>query len=217
MKSLTDRELMEALKKAEAKEEIDELYNEFYKRFSGYVFKVASQRTRNFMDSEQFAKDLTQETFVSTLKGRKSFKFAPGVTDSECTNLIKGWLGRIANNHFNREIAKRGDVESLDEVLSRLPEPSVDLFETMHGEKDHEEISNQFMVMLQSALNLLKERDKHILLEYAREGCIETGRHLSTVTMDFLCILYSTTPENIRQIKKRALEKIKSICFPPNQ
>lgn len=213
MGTYTDKELMEALTKASKDQEINDLYNKFFKRYRGYVFKVASQRTRNFKDAEQMAKDITQETFISVIKGRKSFKFPANVNETDCANLVKAWLGRIANNHFNREIAQRSDNDAIVLTLSKLPEPSTDLFEEIYGGNVEYEIPNPFMQKMQTAMNSLKERDKHILLEYAREDCIETGKHLSESTIVYLCDLYNTTPENIRQIKKRTLLKLKTLCF----
>jgi len=68
---------------------------------------------------------------------------------------------------------------------------------------------------LQEALNLLSEKEKHILLTYADEGCIETNRRqkISDSTLQYLCEYYNTTTDAIKQCKKRALDKIKKQCF----
>ncbi len=216
MKALTDRELIEAIHDEKTTEELNSLLTTFYNRFNNYVYKGALQRTRNFANAEDLAKDITHDTFKSVLQSKKKFKLAEGIPDQECNVIIKSWLGRIANNHFNKEYARQTNIDSIDEILLHLPEPVFDFIES----GDHEpevETPNNFMVKLQQALNSIKkERDKHILLEYAREGCVASGMHLSSNAMEYLCKLYDTTPENIRQIKKRTLDKIKLHCFTQN-
>ena len=62
--------------------------------------------------------------------------------------------------------------------------------------------------ILNDALSLLSERDREILLT-----CFlyqEENKHLPDEVLSELSNRYSTTPANIRQIKKRALDKIKA-------
>lgn len=216
MTALSDKELIEALQKEKAKEGFDSLYTHFFNRFKGYVFKVTLHFTRNFSDAEELAKDITQETFRSIFESNAKFKVPVNTSDELCTARIKGWLGTSAKNHFRREYARRINIDSLDEILVHLPEPAFDPFEKLYHDPEIE-VPNEFKNKLNEALSSIKkERDKHILLEYALDGCIETGKHLTTNTMEYLCKLYDTTPENIRQIKKRTYDKIKTICLTLN-
>lgn len=215
LKQLSDRELLETIQENGSAENLNYLQNQFFERFRGHVFKGANQRTRNFADSNDFAIDITQQTFISIFAYRKKIVFPPTASDKECTQIIKALLGRIANNHFNKEYAKRNEykIDSLDDVIDLLPDMSFDLFESLYSDEIIE-VPNGFKMKLQEALNSIKkERDKHIILEYAREGCLDTDEHLSQNKIDFLCKLYKTTSHNIRQVKKRTLDKIKLICF----
>ncbi|MBI5370404.1 MAG: sigma-70 family RNA polymerase sigma factor [Sphingobacteriales bacterium] len=216
MMALSDKELVEALQKEKTKEGFDSLFKQFFNRFKGYVFKVTLHFTRNFSDAEDLAKDITQETFRSISESKAKFKVPINTSDEEYTARVKGWLGKSAKNHFRREYARRINIDSLDEILVHLPEPAFDLFEELYPDPEIA-VPNEFRNKLNEALSTIKkERDKHILLEYALDGCIETGKHLTTNTMEYLCKLYDTTPENIRQIKKRTYDKIKTICLTPN-
>ena len=218
MTALSDKELMEALQSEKTKERFDSLFTQFFNRFKGYVFKVTLHFTRNFSDPEALAKDITQETFRSIFESKAKFKFPVNTSDNEGTARIKGWLGTTAKNHFRKEYARRINIDSIDEILVHLPEPSFNLFDKLYHDDPEVEVSNEFMIKLLKALgSIKKERDKHILLEYALEGCIETGKHLTPDTMEYLCKLYDTTPENIRQVKKRTYYKIKPLCFPTNK
>jgi hypothetical protein len=69
------------------------------------------------------------------------------------------------------------------------------------------------MQKLKLALNELHEKDRHILLTYADEYCIDNTQHLSDNAMDFLCSAHETNSANIRQRKKRALDKLKKNLF----
>jgi RNA polymerase sigma factor (sigma-70 family) len=213
MTALTDKELIEALQVAKDKQGFDALYTQFFNRFKGYVFKVTLNFTRNFSDPEELAKDITQETFRSIYENKAKFKFPDKASDNECTARIKSWLSISAKNNFRKEYARRINVDSIDEIIPLLTEPGFDHFEGSPDDANIE-ITNEFMLTLVQALGTIKnERDKHILFEYALEGCIESKLHLSPNTMEYLCKLYDTTPENIRQIKKRTYDKIKAICF----
>jgi DNA-directed RNA polymerase specialized sigma24 family protein len=215
MTALSDKGLMEALQSEKTKEGFDSLFTQFFNRFKGYVFKITLHFTRNFSDPEELAKDITQETFRSIFESKAKFKFPANTPDNESTARIKGWLGTTAKNHFRKEYARRINIDCIDEILVHLPEPNFDLFDKLYPDDPEIEVTNDFMIKLLGALgSIKKERDKHILLEYALEGCIETGKHLTANTMEYLCKLYDTTPENIRQIKKRTYDKIKPLCFP---
>lgn len=213
MRALTDRELIEALQNKKDEKEFEAVFTQFYNRFVGYVFKIASQSSRNFSNAEDLSKDITQETFKSIWQSKKPFTLPSDASDAECSNKIKGWLGRIANNRFNKEFARLKTIDSLDDALSHLPEPTCDPF-MLEEDNITPDPPNETMVKLLEALgSIKKERDKHILREYARESCIDSNQHLSTSSMNYLCEFYKTTPDNIRQIKKRTLDKIKHLLF----
>jgi RNA polymerase sigma factor (sigma-70 family) len=108
-------------------------------------------------------------------------------------------------------------VKKARKIAAPLPEDynSFDLFESLYGDDD-QEITNEFRQRLQVAMNSLNERQKHILLTYANEGCLGTKSHISDATLVELCRIHNTTSDNIKHIKNRALAKVKSICFPEN-
>lgn len=216
MNILTDRELIEALQYEKTKDEVNSLMTQFFNRYSGYVYKVAFQKCRNFNDAVDLANDIVQETFRSILESKNKFAFPANTPDNECPYVVKGWLGRIANNCFNKEYARKLNTDSIDEIFSCLTEPCFDIFNSLY-EDPGIEVPNHFQTKLQEALNSIKkDRDKHILLTYAHEGCIDSNKHLTPNAMEYLCKLYDTTSDNIRQIKKRTLDKVKLICFPAN-
>lgn len=128
-----------------------------------------------------------------------------------CNDLLVEVKGKYVceKGHYN--------IKKVRKIASPLPEDynSFDLFESLYGDNDSE-ITNEFRQRLQLAMNSLNERQKHILLTYANEGCLGTKSHIRDSTLDELCRFHNTTSDNIKHIKNRALAKVKSICFPEN-
>lgn len=210
-KTLTDAEVVARLQGSKESKELKFLQYEFYNRFAPYIYKVGSQKCRNFQDSDAMAREILQLTFIVAFKSIGKFIFPEGILPEKCKFVLKAWLGKIANREFLKEIGKRVD-EHVDFDNLNIPEPMYDPFAILVGGDDIE-VPSEFRLKLQEAMNELSEQDKHIVLTYAEEGCVNTKLHLSGNKMNYLCEYYKTTPEAIRQRKKRALDKIKLICF----
>src|SRR5690606_40598801 len=60
--------------------------------------------------------------------------------------------------------------------------------------------------VLDEALNMLSERDRHILLTLYLY--YEEGKNTPSDVLKMLCKIYDTTPVNIRKIKERSEKKI---------
>ena len=211
LKSVSDRDIVLGLKSSENETLITQYQYEFYRRYAPYIFKVAVQRCQIFADAQDFAKEITQLTFIKALKNVSNFTIAIGVDDVVFKRMLKAWLGRIANNNFNKLYAeyKNEEVE-LDTVSTE--EPVYDLFEELFDPVPEEQPS-AVLSLLREAMEQLKEIDKHIIISYAGENCLYTTQHIRDSTMKILCETYNTTPDNIRQRKNRALKKIKSFCL----
>jgi RNA polymerase sigma factor (sigma-70 family) len=213
LKGMLDEELIEALKTTLEQKELMLLQFEFYNRFSGYIYKVALQKFRNFKETEFLAEELLQAVFITAFEKIGKFNFPKQSTTADCSNILKGWLGKIANNESKKAMAKVIN-DKIEYDSLNLPEPEYDQFEEIYGERIPD-IPNEFRQKLQFAMNQLSEKEKHIILTYADEGCIETNRrqHISDSTLQYLCEYYQTTTDAIKQCKKRALDKIKKYCF----
>lgn len=188
--------------------------NLFFDKFKGYIYKAAIQRCINYHDSQELATDITQQTFINAFRKINDFDLSNEPDHSKHEIIIKAWLGKIANNCFNKEYAKRKDQIFLDDLKSKPDEDKFDMFESLYGDEPTE-IPNEFRSKLRDAMRQLKEIERHVIEVYAAEGCINDPRKkLSKRAMSILCKTHDTSPENIRQIKKRALDKIKKHCFP---
>lgn len=100
----TDSDFVDRLRNGDA-----EAFDTLITRYSGDIFSLLYRMTE---DAEE-ARDLTQETFLSALKGIKSFR-----GEAE----LKTWLFRIALNHSRNRFRwwkrrKRNETISLDKPL----------------------------------------------------------------------------------------------------
>ncbi len=211
--TLPDEGVIEGFKNTLDERELELYQFEFYNRFAEYIYKAALQKFRNFSDAQFLAQEVLQNTFITAFNKIGKFKFPSKALKSDYPKIIKAWLGKIANNESKKSIGaiinSKIEYDSLN-----LPEPTYDQVENIYGQ-EIAEIPNEFMQKLQFAMNQLSEKEKHIILTYADEGCINTNRtqHISDSTLQYLCEYYQTTTDAIKQCKKRALDKIKKHCF----
>ena len=208
----TDLQIIEGLKTDNNERMIQILQNQFYNKYKGYIYKITLQNCISYHDSQQFAIDITQQTFINALKKIKDFDLSKEKNQDKHQYLIKAWLGRIAFNCFNKEYAIRKNVIYLDDLTIQTEDEEFDLFESLYGE-ELSEVPNEYRTKLNEAMNLLTEEQKHILLLHADEECLNNSLHLSDEAIKYLCKTFNTSSANIRQIKKRALDKIKDYCF----
>ncbi|RIH66188.1 sigma-70 family RNA polymerase sigma factor [Mariniphaga sediminis] len=201
--------LVDKIKNGDEKE-VKIAQTRFYKIFAGYVYKLAVQSCSNFVDPNFLAKEVVQNTFIKAFDYLPNFTFKSGIKDEEANKIIKALLGQIGNKVLLNTIAEYINEKRCNK---KIEIEELKIFENEDEELNVQPISNIFMKKLQSALNDLKEKDKHIVLTYAAEDCIDNTRHISENAMEFLCSAHKTTSANIRQRKKRALDKIKSKCF----
>jgi DNA-directed RNA polymerase specialized sigma24 family protein len=209
--SISDEKIIEGIKNVQEENELKFFQYEFYNRFAGYIYKVALYKFRNFNDPDFLAREVLQKTFITAYEKIFKFKFPSGSSPKDHTKIIKAWLGRIAENESKKAIGKTVN-ENIEYDTLNLPEPSYDQFEDIYGEPI-KETPNEFRNKLQLALNVLSVKEKHIILTYAGEDCIDSDKHLSKSALNYLCQYYETTSASIRQCKKRALDKIKKSCF----
>jgi RNA polymerase sigma factor (sigma-70 family) len=210
--SFSALQLVEGLRCEGDSKSIRLFQNQFFQNYKGYIYKVAIQRCVCFHDPQQFAIDIVQQTFINAFQKIKNFNLSKEPNQEKHEVIIKAWLGRIANNCFNKEYAKRKNYLFLDDLKIKPEEGHYDIFESLYGVEPIE-VPSQFRIKLNEAMKFLTEEQKHILLTYAGEGCINSNQHLSQEAMLSLCKIYDTSSANIRQIKKRTLDKVKKHCF----
>lgn len=183
--------------KKENEKEAQEAFRIFYERYKRLLWSLCySVCTKlDIENGKEYAKYIFNNTMVSiyehpTYDSRKS--------------KLSTWMSKIAYN------------EALDLIKDYITNdtkniPLNETITTSIPDKDDNDIIVEYDTpekrILNEALNLLSERDREILL-----SCImyqEENKHLSNEVLDELSRKFATTSVNIRQIKKRALDKVK--------
>lgn len=203
-------QLIQGLKE-ENNPNLKQLEYEFFYRFNGYVYTTAYRCCSKFADQEEFAKDITQVTFINAFKNLSKFSFPTQASEDQYEKIIKAWLGKIANNCFLKEIRHINLFDHLDDSFFLISEDK-DLIDDVF-EDDYEEVPNEYKNKFAQSWETLKEDERIVLLAYADENCLDGKSYISSETLDELCKYLDTSRSNIRQIKKRAYDKIKKFCF----
>jgi len=116
---------------------------------------------------------------------------------------FKAWISQIARNEFSDLLRNSITYSTIqghtidDGIIERFAEIEVE-----------EEILSDNRKALDKALSMLSDRDKHILLTCF--DYYEDGKNTPSEVLNSLCEYWGTTKPNIRQVKKRSLEKVKS-------
>jgi RNA polymerase sigma factor (sigma-70 family) len=180
-------------------------FDEFYRRFKVYVWKVAVSLARHIHDpnQEEVAYDIFNDTFLDVFSNYSKESYFDPSRYMDTDKGIKAWLSGIARNHFRRkiEVAQRGARVSYIYTFPDRP------FFDPYLAEDEEMVEPPPMIALKRALQTLSERDREILLiafQFEEEG------RLPKTMRQTLCEKYGLSPDSLRQIKKRAKEKIEN-------
>ncbi len=130
---------------------------------------------------QEFEREPTTEELADMLE----------ITPGEVTNVLKG-----GNRHVSFDAPVGGD-EGDSTIL--------DLFQSEDNDlPDNELIENSLNVELESELQTLSSRERKVLVAYY--GLNEHGRSL---TLEEIGELYGLTRERVRQIKERAIRRLR--------
>jgi RNA polymerase sigma factor (sigma-70 family) len=172
---------------------------EFYKRHLRYMLIISRRRGRGIL-GDATVNDLVQDVFIRAYERAETFD-SGGLRDPEQLRWrVRAWLGAIARNIF-RDMLRAGSGISIThlepkelEDIARRPEES--------------EPDSPQMKRLLAALGKLTEKEQYVLrvtLEWYEPG--KQQRLPNDVAADLAKTL-NTTSANIRQIRRRALQKI---------
>lgn len=178
----------------------EEAWAEFYNRHLGYLFGQC-KKVYSATLGDLGVSDLVQDTFVRAFERAGTFKSRPTIDNDAIRYRVRGWLGRIANRLFLDIL--RGPVErGLSETESIAPLPADD------GNANDDCVSPR-VKLIRDALATLSERERHVLrvtADWHRSDRVH--QRISNKDMSALAQQLQTTAVNIRQIRKRAIDKI---------
>lgn len=174
---------------------------EFFLRHREYLYRHCRRLTKGVVD-DAGAKDLVQDTFIRAYQRAGTFN-ADGIKDPARLNFrTQAWLGRIARRLFLDMLRGRDGLREvqLDEN-DPGPEPE--------PEPTQSSVTSTSRQLLDEAIDTLSEREQIVLrttYQYCEPG--KKNQHLPHDVVEDLAKTLQTTPENLRQIKRRALRKL---------
>lgn len=173
------------------------VFTTLYHGYSKFLNSVISSVLKNSgIYDEQILNTVVNNTFYKLYENPLIFSFPEKAVDDKG---FKAWLSKVAKNEFKRLLDEYyKDTISLEKMSS---EPAIE-----SEELAVEIYTNVNFKTLDDALNMLSERDRHILLTLYLY--YEEGKNTPSDVLNILCKMYDTTKPNIRKIKERCEKKI---------
>lgn len=204
----TDEDLLAFVAmQGEDREGAEAAFNEFYRRHHRYVFFICRKYRR--LLGEDGASDLAQETLLRIYQKAHTYDPAKAIGESP-SQRVRAWMGSIAANGFVSLLRQKPQNEELIDDPDDLDRKEYEcLFRRVPADAEAD-VSARMKLFLE-ALATLSERERDVLIVWA-EWC-RLGRKFQRLPEDIsqeLARRYNSTPEGIRQIRKRARDKLKA-------
>jgi RNA polymerase sigma factor (sigma-70 family) len=175
---------------------------EFYSRHVEYLHRACLYAYGNTL-GEPGVEDLVHNTFIRAYERASTFQASDqkGNPDSERAH-VRAWLGKIAENLLRDSFRRTC-------TLTLVTDDELDL-ENSRNEPRHSEESSTEIQGMAEALSTLTEKEQDILRLTALWYRPGKELRIPPDELQKLASVYSTTAVTIRQIRKRAIEKVKT-------
>jgi len=183
-------------------------WEEFYLRHVDYLHAVCLRAYGTLLGGDAGAADLTADTFRRAYERAGTFD-AGRIADPERLRLrTRAWLGRIAQRLAMEALRGRARLPAItldqDEWQQVAREPAA-------KEGDAPNPAAERLALVRRAIESLAEREQVVLRATFqwREAGADHSRLSNRASAD-LAESLGTTPENLRQIRRRALKKVET-------
>jgi RNA polymerase sigma factor (sigma-70 family) len=194
----------------EEKKIAEDAFSEFFNRVKDFLWGCCINTCKEFRKGYELASELFQETMCTAYENVEKFTFPQNINTSEQELRIKKWLSVIAKNKLREMIRNDKNYTNLDTDYFHYFFNKIDeeLKTCNDDNSDELNLSSQDKKrkVLDDALSTLKEKEKDVLLTYFL--FYQPDKYLPESEIQVLCNRYKTTPENLRQIKRRARIKV---------
>jgi RNA polymerase sigma factor (sigma-70 family) len=177
-------------------------WREFYNRHLRYIFWISNRICRGILDDSAI-NDLVQDVFIRAYERAETFK-GGGLRDPEkLQHRARAWLGTIAKHILMDILRSRSGVSTINLEQKDL--------ENLICESSDSESDSPQMRLLQTALSQLSENEQYVLRVTFQWYELGKQQRLPNDVAADLAKALNTTSANIRQIRRRALQKIEQI------
>lgn len=177
-------------------------WREFYNRHLRYMFWISNGICRGILDDSAI-NDLVQDVFIRAYERAETFK-GGGLRDPErLQRRARAWLGTIAKHILMDILRSRSAISTINSEQKDL--------ENLICESGDSDSESPQMRLLQTALNQLSENEQYVLRVTFQWYELGKQQRLPNDVAADLAKALNTTSANIRQIRRRALQKIEQI------
>lgn len=178
-------------------------WNEFYQRYSTYLWNCCLHVCRTTTEGDKLAKDIFQSSIQKIYAHARKY-------DPQKANGVKAWISKIAYHEFIDYYNKYHHNFIAFDQQSHETEVGEDVW----GEGEEETVASKILGLkleqLNSLLSKLNPKEFKVLMTYMSHFQLDKpNSHLPDSQMKQLCIEFNVKSDAIRQIKRRALAKLK--------
>jgi len=198
----------------------EQAFNLFTRRYSPYLDSVAfrvCQYSQHYY-SASLSRQVVWNTFSYVWENPEvvveALDSKSGEFDEEL--IVKAALGRIATKVFHEEIlmaeqmfGKEGRAIRFNEYLENTLGVNQEMMPEKVDDQPEDSVSEpgDELIIYKKAMSMLKPREQDIIKMYMQFS--KKGQHVSDGVIKILCERWQILPANLKQIKKRALDKLK--------
>ncbi len=196
-----DYELIELMTWQESEPELAHTaFGEFYKRHYNFIFSAAYIKLLD-TPALSYASDIATETFIRVYeKGAITFKNFDIDDLNDIRGHVRVWLCAIVKNLI-KDLFQGKAFEEID-----LPYDEIERI----SKGDPEPVSENVLKLRRIIDSELNDREKHVLIIHSDYYDPENpNRQIPSEILDEICSHWNITKANFRQIKSRAIKKIK--------
>lgn len=189
--------------KEENREEAEDAFSLFYETYKDFLYTLVRKVCSSWnMYGDDLIFSVFQNTFLTVYMKAEKLLWIDEVPLDKQEYKVKASLAIIAKNEMYQILREEREDKENIVCLDDLSVYSVSTETKVEGQQPS---SN--LLLLEKALSSLSERDRHILMTYLM---FEDGnKKLPREEIQKLGDLWEVHPDNLRQIKKRSLEKVK--------
>ncbi|NVO10731.1 MAG: sigma-70 family RNA polymerase sigma factor [Bacteroidales bacterium] len=204
LKPLTNEALAELFLSMAMKEDdrqnAEKAFTEFYNRYKSFLYTVIKKACKSWeMYGDELIETVFGNTFVTIFEKADTFMIIDGIPIERQEKRMKSWISQIAKNEMLQLLRQyKKDKEKIEF------KDDLSFIEITDIEAD--KIESDDILLAGKALRTLNERDRNILVTYLM---YEDGKKkLPSSEIQNLADMWGVLPDNMRQIKKRSLEKL---------
>jgi DNA-directed RNA polymerase specialized sigma24 family protein len=176
----------------------------FYSRHVAYLWAVCSRAYADLLGGEAGVADLVAETFRRAFERAETFDARDVTEPQRQQRLVRAWLGRIAQRLAQDVLRGRGRLNARTLSPEQWQEVGA---APIRDEEDSPATGD--VALVREALGVLSDKEQLVLrvtMQWYRPG--DEHQRLPNAVASDLAATLRTTPENLRQIRRRAMRKI---------